>query len=187
MFQITILAWAIVINFFFFRLYTVPAGSMVPAVNKGGYFFADKVSYYFREPKRGEIIIFEYPEDRKVTFVKRLIGMPGDKIAVEESGQVLINGEKLEKLTAMTPEDCVLRLNFEDDGQEYYCYSAILEDTHYEIILNSVKGAKAYREIEIPPGKYFVLGDNRDNSNDSRFWGFVSREQILGRLAFVVQ
>jgi signal peptidase I len=179
-----VLSWALVIHFFFFQLFTVPAGSMYPTIHIHDQLIAKKFSY---SPKRGDIILFRSPEDEKMIFVKRLIGMPGDKIQVDDGGQVHINGEKLEKLTILSKEKCTEMIRFlADDGRSYGCYDVELEDARYNIILMAGKGAAAYPEFTIPPDNYFVMGDNRDNSFDSRFWGVLPRENIIGKSLLVL-
>ena len=126
----------------------------------------------YTEVKRGDIIVFRYPVDIRQTFVKRVIGIPGDKIRIENK-QVFRNGEKLNepykihKANGMDP----YRDNF--PSQPYYS----LSDRALEMLERNVVNG----EIVVPPQSYFAMGDNRDNSLDSRYWGFVPRENIIGK------
>jgi signal peptidase I len=122
----------------------IPSGSMEPTLKINDRIMVEKISYRWRAPKRGEIIVFEPPFPGGKAYIKRIIGLPGEKIAIQ-GGKVLINGEAL---------------------QEPY----ILEEPDYEI-----------PPYIIPPGYYWVMGDNRNNSNDSHIWGFLPQENIMGR------
>lgn len=178
-----LIAWALVIHYFFFQLFTIPSGSMYPAIQVGDRLIAKKFSY---TPKRGDIVVFRDVEDPKLFFVKRIIGMPGDKIYVEASGQVMINGEPLEKVSVLSKEKCTEMIRFIDIEGGFGCFDAELEGAKYNILLMSGAGAGATKEVIIPENNYFVLGDNRDNSNDSRMWGFLPRENIVGKSILVL-
>ncbi|GAB6098923.1 signal peptidase I [Halanaerocella petrolearia] len=146
------IVWAVIISIFLItfvvQAFYIPSGSMKPALQPGDRIFANKLVYRFREPKRQEIIVFNYPVDPSRKFIKRVIGLPGDKIKIVD-GKVYINGQLLK-------EDYTLEKSYTD-----------------------------YPEIEIPPNNYFVLGDNRNNSEDSRFWGFVPKENIVGKATVI--
>lgn len=143
---------ALLISFFIItfvvQAFYIPSGSMIPTLKPGDRIFANKFIYRFREPKRQEIIVFRWPVDPKRRFIKRLIGLPGDKVKIVE-GQVYINDKPLE-------ENYTLERSYTD-----------------------------FPEVKVPKGHYFMLGDNRNNSEDSRFWGFVPRKNIVGK-AFVI-
>ncbi|TDX51960.1 signal peptidase I [Orenia marismortui] len=143
---------ALVISFliitFVVQAFYIPSGSMRPTLKPGDRIFANKFIYRFREPQRQEIIVFKYPVDPSRRFIKRLIGLPGDRVKIIE-GRVYVNGKALE-------EDYTLEKSYSD-----------------------------FPEVKVPENHYFMLGDNRNNSEDSRFWGFVPRENIVGK-AFVI-
>ncbi len=145
---------AVIIRTFLVGPYKIPTGSMEPTLMIGDRIFVDKLSYRFREPKRGEVIVFKYPLDLKKDFVKRLIGM-GDEVIEIKDGSVLINGKKIEgaDLTA---------------GRYYYNRN----DWDY---------GKESVPITVPKDAYFVLGDNSGHSSDSRNWGFVPKKDLVGR------
>jgi len=137
---------ALLIMTFVGRAFTVDGPSMLPTLQSGERLLIDKLTYRFRDPAHGEIVVFRYPRDPSHYFIKRVIGVPGDRVAIS-SGQVYVNG---------------VRLN------ESYVNSLTLG---------------ADRVYDVPPDSYFVLGDNRNNSQDSRspFVGYVPRSLIIGR------
>ena len=132
----------------FAQSYMIPTGSMEPTLLIGDHLLVNKRAYRTGKPKLGDLILFKYPKNPEVAYVKRAIGLPGDK--VEMIGRtVYINGEALK-----------------EDYTQYIEPGSIY--THYG-------------PFRVPPGQYFVMGDNRDNSQDSRFWGMVPREYLLGK------
>jgi signal peptidase I len=137
---------AALIMIFIARAYTVNGDSMLPTLHHGERLLIDKISYRFIEPSRGEIIVFKNPSNTREQFVKRVIGLPGDKVAIIQ-GVVYINDQPIEEDYTLAPA----RIGFAPQI--------------------------------VPEGTYFVLGDNRNNSEDSRFSrvGFLPRELIVGR------
>ena len=148
---------ALLIRTFLFGPYKIPTGSMRTTFMEGDRIFVDKISYRFHDPKRGDIIVFKYPLDRKKDFVKRLVGLPGDRILIEE-GKLVINGETMEA----------------PPFSEHYYYNR--EDWRF---------GKTGLVIEVPRGNYFALGDNSAQSSDSRNWGFIPAKNIVGRAFFI--
>lgn len=144
---------AFVIRTFLIGPYKIPTGSMKPTFLEGDRIFADKITYRFRTPQRGDIIIFKAPMDPKKDFVKRLVGLPGDKLQIKE-GKLIINGETLD----------------DPPFSEHYYYNR-----------NEWDFGKEGQIIEVPPGNYFALGDNSAQSNDSRSWGFVPAKNLVGK------
>jgi len=143
---------AMVLRTFVVQAFKIPSGSMRPTLVEGDRIFANKFIYRFNDPKRGDIVIFKYPEDPKKDFVKRLVGLPGDIVEIKD-GRLVVNGGVLD-------EPSVFREN------RYY---------------NKGEYGEPGRAIEVPEGSYYMLGDNSMNSRDSRYWGFVKRKMILGR------
>jgi signal peptidase I len=126
--------------------------SMSPNYPDGEFLLTDKVTYRFKDPKRGDIIVFEAPvAPNNEEFIKRIIGLPGDKVAVHDE-HVYINGEKLD---------------------EPYLASTVNTDPSEFL--------QAGQTVTVPADHYFVMGDNREHSSDSRSWGFITRESITGR------
>ena len=151
-------AIAIVIRTFLLGPYKIPTGSMRPTLIEGDRIFVDKISYRFRAPRRGEIIVFKFPEDPKKDFVKRLIAFGGEKVSIK-NGIAYVNGTRLEDLA---------------DVSGYYYYNR-----------NDWKYGQEGQVTEVPQDAYFVLGDNSAHSSDSRNWGFVPEKYLIGR-AFLV-
>ncbi len=145
---------ALVVRIFFVGNFKIPTSSMVPTLQVGDRLLSNSVVYRFRAPRRGEVVIFKYPEDPARDFVKRLVGLPGEALMIRE-GEIYIDGEAVENR----------RIN-----SRYY-YS----DGVYGI----------GRQVEIPQGGYYVLGDNSINSKDSRYWGFVPENYMGGKAVFI--
>jgi len=138
----------------FAQAFTIPSRSMEPTLLVGDYVMADKAIYRGRSPRRGDIVVYRYPEDERRTFVGRIMAVPAETIQVR-GGDVLINGRPLE-------EPYVKR----SLGASY----------------DSCTYAYGCQPTEIPAGRYFVMGDHRDNARDSRYFGFVAAKAIIGRV-----
>lgn len=159
---------ALFIRAFFIQAFKIPSGSMKPTLQEGDKIMVNKLLYGpvipfthyklpgIREPKRGDIVVFKYPEDRKKDFIKRLIAVGGETVEIS-NGSILINNERL----TVPPE--LLKTYYYDRG-------------HYGVDGNAVK---------VPENCYFVLGDNSDSSRDSRYWGFVPKDDVIGRAMFI--
>ncbi len=141
----------LIINFVVQSFY-IPSSSMEPTLVPGERVLVAKFYYRITEPQRGDIIVFRYPIDKRKNLIKRVIGLPGEKIKIA-NGMVYINEEPLQ-------------------GEKF-------GRTYYDV------GFYGEGERTVPEDSYFVLGDNSQNSDDSRFWGYVPRKNILGR-AFVI-
>jgi signal peptidase I len=148
---------AIFIRTFIFGPYKIPTGSMKPTFMENDKIFVDKLSYRFRAPQRGDIIVFKYPLDRKKDFVKRLAGLPGEAIEIRK-GVLLVNGKP------MTDPP----------------FSA---NTYYNV--EDWEFGRSGQVIRVPEGHYFTLGDNSAHSADSRQWGFVPAKDLVGK-AFMI-
>lgn len=135
---------AFIIITFIGQVTVVRGASMEPTLHDNERLIANKISYRFETPERGEIIIFRPPLEIKRNYIKRIIGVPGDKIEITD-GEIYINSEKLEE--------------------------PYVKSRSYENIPPTI----------VPDNSFFVLGDNRPNSSDSRYWGFVPRKNVVGR------
>ncbi len=147
-------AIVMVIYFFIAQPHKVSGSSMFPNFHTGDYIITNKITYRFQEPKRGDIIVLKNPKDTSQDFIKRIIGLPNDQVKVQD-GHVFINGKQL---------------------QEKYLDPSLL----------TPPGAflREGQEITVEPGNYIVMGDNRTASSDSREWGYVPKEDIIGKVAF---
>jgi signal peptidase I len=132
--------------------FRVDGMSMEPTLHNGEYILVNKAAYLFQPPHRGDVIVFEYPLDPQVDYIKRIIAIPGDTISIVNT-KVTVDGVTLNE-PYVNPND-----NFNP----------------FDSIVNRV----------VPPGDYFVMGDNRGNSSDSRQWGFVPQQNIIGQATFV--
>lgn len=151
--KIVIIAFLIVIpiRYFIFQPFLVRGQSMVPTFQHGDYLIVDEISYRFREPTRGEVVVFKSPLNLTQRYIKRIIGLPGETVEIKD-GQVFIY--------------------FGENPQ-------VLDESSY--LSNSMKTPGKIK-ISLNPGEYFVLGDNRLASSDSRRWGSLPRKNIVGRV-----
>jgi signal peptidase I len=131
--------------------------SMYPYLKDGDHLITEKVSYKFREPKRGEIIVFEFPKNRSQDYIKRIIGLPGEKIELRNGEVVVYNDQN--------KDGFVLQEDYLDE-------SVITEGRAF---------IKEGEVIEVPSNKFLVFGDNREKSSDSRQWGFIDKTDIIGK------
>ncbi len=165
------------------QAFVIPTGSMEDTLLIGDHLLVDKLAYApsgpiskhllpYENVKRGDIIVFRYPVNIKDTFVKRCMGVPGDRIKLINK-EVYLNGKKLVEPYVVHKTEYIesYRDNFpsEPDGHE--------SDSGLDMLEHHVMNG----EVVVPPDSYFAMGDNRDSSLDSRFWGFVPRENIIGK------
>jgi len=143
-----------VVYIFLFQPHQVDGKSMEPNFHNAEYILTDKVSYRLHEPKRGDVVVFHSPQDQRVDFIKRIIGVPGDNIMLK-AGYLYLNGTKLNEAYINDPGK-VLPGKFMREGQD----------------------------IDVPPGQFLVMGDNRLHSSDSREWGLIDLNNIVGRAFF---
>lgn len=194
-FQAVILA--VIIRSLLFQPFSIPSGSMRPTLLEGDYLFVTKWSYgYSRhalpfspnlfegriwssDPQRGDVAVFRYPPNPSLDYIKRVIGLPGDKIQMKE-GVLYINGEavKREKVGQIDNPD-VTEVNRPVDVWRETLPNGVSYDT---LDINPDSFSDNTREFLVPPGHFFMMGDNRDNSNDSRMQvGFVPLENFVGK------
>ena len=153
--------------------------SMEPNFQTDEYVLVNKVAYLIQQPQRGDVIIFHYPLDIHKDFIKRLIGLPGDEIIVQ-NGQLSVNG-KIWSLTSF-PEE----MFSDEETFNYFTEQADNVKPHTIRLFSSYTHAGSEeKKITVPPHSYFVMGDNRDQSHDSRFWGFVADGLLVGQASLV--
>ncbi|KWI94486.1 S26 family signal peptidase [Burkholderia ubonensis] len=195
-----------VVRSFIVEPFKIPSGSMVPTLLVGDFILVNKFDYGLRMPvtntkltqgrplERGDVVVFRYPKDESVDYIKRVIGLPGDTVAYQDK-QLTINGKPVPE----TP----LADYFDEERQNYAKQFEESVGGRKNAILNNpavppfVMGAYdyPYRDnctynsrgviCKVPAGHYFMMGDNRDNSADSRYWGFVPDQNIVGRAFFI--
>lgn len=202
-----VLAVVLVVRSFLVEPFNIPSESMVPTLQTGDFILVNKYDYGVRlpiantkiidsgEPKRGEVAVFRYPENPSINYIKRVIGLPGDHI-IYDHGHLTINGELISKKA------------LPDLGNpEYEQFYQENMGTH-EHIIRELTGANTaaqapfinsnanengiyaktngqHWEVTVPAGQYFMMGDNRDQSADSRFWGFVPEGNLSGRAFYI--
>jgi signal peptidase I len=189
----SIAEWAVTILVLLFgtttlaQPYVIPTGSMEDNLLVGDHLLVDKLAYApagaisryllpYQEPKHGDIIVFRYPADVSVTLVKRLIGMPGDRLKIAD-GVVYRNGIRLN-------EPYVYHKYAYDPTLDNFpnpCCRPVKEDAAQQAQREMLERNIAAGEVVVPAQMYFAMGDNRDNSSDSRYWGFVPRDNIIGK------
>lgn len=165
------------------QAFVIPTGSMEDTLLIGDHLLVDKLAYApagpvskyllpYSDVKRGDIIVFRYPVDIRQTFVKRVIGVPGDRIKLEDK-QLILNGKRLVEPYKFHKTEYIDSYRDNFPGQP----NAAISDLGQRMLEDNVQGG----EVVVPPSSYFAMGDNRDSSLDSRYWGFVPRANIIGK------
>lgn len=177
---------------FLYEPFRIPSGSLKPTLNIGDFILVNKYNYGIRlpvihtkifkinEPKRGDIMVFRWPPNPSVDFIKRVIGVPGDRISYIDK-VLYVNGEKI-------PQSFVKNETDRDESGSTWNVLQKSEDffgVKHDIFQSTDKAGEDFRDIVVPEGMYFAMGDNRDDSADSRFWGFVPEENIVGKATLV--
>ncbi|WP_421849578.1 signal peptidase I [Marinomonas sp.] len=170
--------------------FQIPSGSMLPTLKIGDFILVNKFDYGLRlpvlnttiipttEPKRGDVVVFKYPLDPSLNYIKRLVGLPGDQVSYHNK-VLTVNGQQVSKeFLAKLP------ISLNPDQEPVDLFSENLGGVQHDIY-NSYRFTPHEGEWTVPAGHYFVMGDNRDNSADSRFWGFVPDENMKGRAFYV--
>ncbi|WHO71847.1 signal peptidase I [Rhizobium sp. BT03] len=195
-FLVAPLALAMLLRSLLFQPFTIPASSMLPNLRSGDYMFAQKYVYGYSRysfpyglgprhrifghgPERGDVVMFRQPTDPRIDFVKRVVGLPGDRIQMK-SGILYLNGTAVEREPAgdLTYQSVTV-----------HAFKETLPSGRSYMIVEQVDNSRGdnTREFTVPDGHYFVLGDNRDNSLDSRFdMGFVPDDNIYAKAAIVL-
>lgn len=179
----------LLIRTFFFEAFQIPSGSMERTLLVGDFLFVNKLVYgsqipgterrlpALTHPQRGDVVVFAFPGDPTVNYVKRIVAMGGDTVQMHE-GQLIVNGRPVREPYAV--HDNAAQATWDQDfaWQEPFLVRRPLDRGYHPT-------RDTWGPLWVPAGKYFVLGDNRDNSSDSRYWGFVDAADIRGRPAFV--
>lgn len=153
---VIVFAIAFAIRYFLVQPFIVEGGSMMPNFVDKEYLLAEKFDYFVGSPKRGDVVIFRYPNNPSVNFIKRIIGLPGETVKIEDSTITVINSEHPKGIT-------------------------LQEGVYLSSTVKTLTNANGQFEKTLGSNEYFVLGDNREHSSDSREWGILPRENIIGR------
>ena len=182
-----ILLVVLIIRSFFIEPYKIPSGSMIPTLMIGDFILVDKNIYGYKlpltnitliqnqEPKRGDVVVFKYPENKKINYIKRVVGLPGDNIIYKDK-----------RLYINQIEYTLTQINHSYDPVEIADGQVYLENNSQReyLVLNQTNQSFDF-QYTVPNDTYFVLGDNRDNSNDSRYWGPVPKENLVGKAFYI--
>lgn len=208
---------AILIRGFVFEPFKIPSKSMVPTLLVGDFIFVARYDYglrvpftkywltEFADPQRGDVVVFSYPEDEDVDFIKRVVGVPNDKITIK-GGVLSVNGVEVvadplridkpsplnKRLLEFDATSLSLDPPYPDEFPNYRGYGDyelklenLGENARHFIQRSKSNPYNRDMEIMVPERSFFVMGDNRDQSMDSRFWGIVPRENLKGRAIFI--
>jgi len=180
---------AIVIRSFIIAPFKIPSSSMVPTLEVGDYLFVSRYNYGLRIPftdlqflasqaERGDVAVFDFPEDRSKDYIKRIIGVPGDLIEYQDN-KLSINGKEM----PLKHEGTHAYFMGDNSIDVATKFSEQLFDIEHQVLRKnfSIRDGK----WTVPEGHYFALGDNRNNSRDSRFWGFVPQEYLVGKAVII--
>ncbi|WP_150466619.1 signal peptidase I [Francisella sp. SYW-9] len=180
---------------FFIGNFLIPTASMTPTLPVGDFIFVNKTAYGIRapfsndtlinmgEPKRGDIVVFHFPVNPNVDFVKRVVGLPGDVISYKDK-MLTINGHKLKYSGCDKDVTNYYNQSMSNGAGDTVCTEDLDGVKHKVDWVESVKG-NDFENLKVPAGHYFVMGDNRDNSEDSRYWGFVPEQDLVGKAKLV--
>jgi signal peptidase I len=174
-----VLLFVLIIRSFVFEPFRIPSGSMMPTLLQGDFIFVQKYAYGLRlpvietkiietgEPKRGDVVVFRLPSDPGINYIKRVVGLPGDEI-VYERHRLIINGETIELV-----KDAEASI-------EEPRFNETLGEREHDILIRNPAYSVRDGVYRVPKGHYFVMGDNRDNSKDSRFIGAIPETHLVG-------
>ena len=202
-----VIAIVFVLRSFIYEPFQIPSGSMMPTLLIGDFILVEKFSYGVKEPvwqnklipvgepKRGDVAVFKYPEDPRVDFIKRVVGLPGDHIVYKDKRLYLIPACEEKECGNYKEVDITFEGDqyFKDENTEMGIYVEKLGEVNHQILINPMRrdqtayyyqqsDVKTYEyEWIVPQGNYFMMGDNRDNSKDSRYWGFVPEQNLVGK------
>lgn len=197
-----VLLAVLVLRSFLYEPFRIPSGSMMPTLLVGDFILVNKYDYGLRlpvlhtkitpgdKPKRGDVAVFRFPKNESLDYIKRIIALPGDHISYYNR-RISVNGKQLPTKLLETyqglGESSDLLINQGCDNVNANCkvFNEQMGEVSYTIMNNPDVRHPFRGEFFVPPGHYFVMGDNRDHSNDSRFWGFVPEENLVGKAVMI--
>ncbi|RTZ61287.1 MAG: signal peptidase I [Gammaproteobacteria bacterium] len=178
---------------FLMEPFRIPSGSMLPTLKIGDFILVNKFAYGLRlpianvkiietgEPERGDVMVFRFPNDPSVNYIKRVVGLPGDEIEYKNK-TLYINGKKMPRTSSNE--------NYQifEAGSRFVTtqqFDENLDGVVHKVLLDPTRSQANLKFQKVPEGHYFVMGDNRDYSNDSRYWGFVPEKNVVGKAILV--
>ncbi|HAU8284970.1 TPA: signal peptidase I [Vibrio vulnificus] len=195
-----VIAFVLVLRSFIYEPFQIPSGSMMPTLFVGDFILVEKYAYGLKDPvwrtqlvetgkpERGDIVVFKYPPSPNIDYIKRVVGLPGDTVRYNRQKEICIQ-PKGESVCHMAIRNNVVESEFIQDGINLTQTDEQLGEVKHQILVNPLRQdrVEAYApragvsEWVVPQGQYFVMGDNRDNSADSRYWGFVPEANLVGK------
>lgn len=181
-----------VLRSFIVEPFRIPSGSMLPSLYIGDFILVNKFSYGIRlpilhhmvfpvgDPKRGDVMVFRYPVDPKLNFIKRVVGLPGDVLSYRDK-QLSINGVPV---SAVENGEFILNQSG-TRSRPVDQYTETIGAESHQIVVDQERSSRDLDEVRVPAGHYFVMGDNRDHSNDSRYWRFVPESHVVGKAFYI--
>ncbi|MEF1336037.1 signal peptidase I [Vibrio rotiferianus] len=195
-----VIAFVLVLRSFIYEPFQIPSGSMMPTLLVGDFILVEKYAYGLKDPvwrhqlvetgkpERGDIVVFKYPPQPNIDYIKRVVGLPGDTVRYSSDKQICIQS-KGESVCKPVKLSNVEESQFIQNGIPLIQMNEKLGDVEHQILVNPIVRNRVENyyprsgtsEWVVPQGQYFVMGDNRDNSADSRFWGFVPEANLVGK------
>ena len=202
-----VIAVVFILRSFLYEPFQIPSGSMMPTLLVGDFILVEKYSYGVKEPvwqnklipmgspKRGDVAVFKFPGDTRIDYIKRVVGLPGDRIVYKDKQLYLISSCTKTECGdyKKVPNKFIGNKSFVEAKGIQQVYNEMLGETSHNILINPSRAdniARYYQQRDIstyqyewvvPQGQYFMMGDNRDGSEDSRFWGFVPEKNLVGK------
>nr|WP_255590072.1 signal peptidase I [Marinicella sp. NBU2979] len=188
--------FVLLVRTFVFEPFRIPSGSMMPTLLTGDFIYVNKFSYGLKmpvthdtiievgHPERGDVVVFRYPPDQSDDYIKRVVGLPGDELFYDTKKKMLyINGEAVKQEVNGQYEGFLDRNGERRSNIEKTEF--LTEEGHQMLTINGRYNPFIHTNVVVPQGHYFVMGDNRDNSKDSREWGFVPERNLVGKAQFI--
>ncbi|ASO29971.1 signal peptidase I [Vibrio anguillarum] len=195
-----VIAFVLVLRSFVYEPFQIPSGSMMPTLLVGDFILVEKYAYGLKDPvwrtqlvetgkpERGDVVVFKYPPQPSIDYIKRVVGMPGDTVRYSSNKEICIQAQGSTECKQVKLSN-VEESEFNPNGIPLIQVNEKLGQVEHQILINPLRRDRvdAYQprhgvnEWVVPQGQYFVMGDNRDNSADSRYWGFVPEANLVGK------